>query len=298
MSLDTVFERSKTDFNARHLNPKDRYWVDAPACECHGEVLQIREKRNRKSEGALLGRIEYANDGGKAGGDIIVSIFDGPLRDELVSYAENWRKESGSSARVFDLKAVEDSHEPWTRIRDDPILDELFSVYMEYAKNAVPEQFQLVEKAKEGRSLHEIGIIFHEKREVLEYLKLGYGREELANGKAHGEAYDKAHDQALLAQYTFIQHASKALGGCPFMALVMACPVGEALGEQYNPESNILQFDNWKSILDTEVAEKDIEKAMKLYEIGGYTYKDRESAKKAAIECIEEVKKWSTSPSA
>lgn len=295
--LDTPQSWKRKEFDWKYLKGiKEKFWVDAPdCCNNHSNLAEIREKRNKHSDGRLLARIEYDYP---EKGNIVLSVFDERLRKPLMAYAREWGKSFGTKPMIFDLKEIEDSYETWAKISDDPVLDELFSTYMEYAKITVPEQFEFVQKAKASGALHDISVIVHEKREVLEYLNLGYGREELANGKAHREAYYKAHEQALLEQYRFIQHASKALGGCSFMALVMSCPVEELLSGRHDPFGNIIQFEKWKDILEPEVTEKDIEKAMKLYEIGGYTYRDRKNAKKAAVDDMAEVRIWSTSPSA
>lgn len=202
------------------------------------------------------------------------------------------KKQANGNARKIglNLEEIEESFGPWKKIKDDPSIHDIFLSYIEYAKESVPEQADIIEQMLEDHSIHALGIIAHEKFEVVKYLKAGYTKEDIGNGKAHEEYYDEAHDKATVMQFRLYEHASKCVGGIPSLALILCSPTIEIIYGTHEKGGDIDQSTCFsKLIKDQKITSDDIEKAISFFEKGGYTYKNRGSVKRSSIAYAKEL---------
>jgi hypothetical protein len=187
------------------------------------------------------------------------------------------------------LMAVDDA---WSIVRDCPefkkIADDAdfnrqFQQYMQFSSDKSPDGkmvFAMMNDKK--KSLDVLATIFHEQVELAQWLKLGHRFTDIMtveyNQKHYMEVYPVAHRAAVIEELALLQYfAHKKCGfEIPEIALNLVSPMIEKFGVSVERFQSRLKFNPEYNAQLCCVSDSAIEKAMQVYESGGYQYKERE----------------------
>lgn len=123
-------------------------------------------------------------------------------------------------------------------VQEATVLERLLPDYLKNAELAVSEglanQGRQVAKMVGQTDLSSRSVVFHEKCEIGFYLGLfnvdlgfKYSEEEVRNGTAYNDNYERAHDMAERLELLLLQHVAKSISGkeLPSFAIIPARPI-------------------------------------------------------------------------
>jgi hypothetical protein len=191
-------------------------------------------------------------------------------------------------------------------IKDYPLFKQLevnegfnaqFNKYMEFASQASPDgkKVYAIMQAPE-KSLSDLSTIFHERVELMEWMNLKHKFEDIMNpeyNRAHYmEVYPIAHRKAVIEEIGLLKYYAmkKNYPNIPEVVYNLVSPLIESYGVAVERMQRRIQFNQEYLAQVKYVTRNDIETAIKIYEEGGYTYKDKARLINESLELIK--KSW------
>lgn len=199
------------------------------------------------------------------------------------------------SKATVDVTPQFSDYRPYQELAQDSVLAKQFHAYMEQLYNLkVPDAVMVFGMMKDNmRTLNALEVILHEEVEFRGWLELGHSYKDIMDVdyyRAHySDVYPVAHSKAIKAQYGLVKHfaAEKGFADIPAYAYTLVSPLIELHGV---PTAKLLRMLRYNPEITAEkVSPGDIETAAKVYETGGYTYKDRSKIIADAIAIIQEA---------
>jgi hypothetical protein len=185
----------------------------------------------------------------------------------------------------------------YRQINNDKVFMEQFNKYMELMSTGSPDGkkvyglMQMPEK-----TLDMMSTIFHEQVELMEWMNLKHKYEDIMTieyyQKHYMEVYPVAHRKAVIEEIAFIKYYAmkKNYPNIPEVAYNLVSPLIEYYGVAVERMQKRLQF-NLEYLAQVKyVTRKDLETAIKVYEDGGYKYKDKNRLVSESLELIK--KQW------
>lgn len=115
----------------------------------------------------------------------------------------------------MQLDTILNDFETYRRVQEIEILDSLLTDYLRNAELAVsegePNQGRGVSLMRENTDLSSLSVLFHEKCEIGLYLDFGYSEEDIRNGIAYDNSYERAHDIAEKLELQLLQHVARTI---------------------------------------------------------------------------------------
>ena len=172
-----------------------------------------------------------------------------------------------------------------------------FNQWMEFASTASPDgkKVYAIMQSKE-KTLDQISTIFHEEVELQEWMNLKHKFEDIIkpdyNNAHYMEVYPIAHRKAVIEEINLLKYYAmkKNYPNIPEMAYNLVSPLIESYGVAVERMQRRLQY-NQEYIAQTKyITRKDLETAIKIYEDGGYKYKDKDRLINESLELVQ--KQW------
>jgi len=178
-----------------------------------------------------------------------------------------------AASQLFD-------YHPYQTLARDSEFTQQFNEYMEQLYNFnVPDAVLVFGMMKNNeRTLNALEVIFHEEVELRGWMELGHSFKDIMNVeyyRAHyTDVYPVAHRKAVKAQYGLVKHFAAATGfpDIPAYAYALVSPLAELYGVSVDRLVRTLRYN--PEITSETVTTEDLKTAVKVYETGGYTYKD------------------------
>jgi hypothetical protein len=172
-----------------------------------------------------------------------------------------------------------------------------FNKYMELASQWSPDGkkvYALMQVPE--KSLSDLSTIFHEKVELMEWMNLKHKFEDIINPEYNREhymdVYPVAHRKAVIEEISLLKYYAmkKNYPNIPEVVYNMVSPLIENYGVAVERMQGRLKFNQEYLAQAKFVTRVDIETAIKVYEEGGYTYKDKNRLINESLELIK--KQW------
>ena len=206
-----------------------------------------------------------------------------------------------SSLSLFGLEDVASiirGYPMYDELEKNQIVSKQFIQYMEWMSDKAPDGKLVFDLMKgNARSLEAISTIFHEKVEFNEWLNLGHRFEDIMTidyyQKHYMEVYPIAHRRALIEELNLIKYFAQKRGlkNLPEIAYSFVSPLIERYNVPVLKSQNRLKF-NWEYQPQIQfLSEDDIKNAIEVYEVGGYTFKDKNRILSEALSIISNSKK-------
>jgi len=184
-------------------------------------------------------------------------------------------------------------YKPWQEV-EEASLDHILDRYIAYAKG-LPKKFPVMrfqvvstgdylESMQASQGIEGIGVIFHEKRELLYFKNKGYFNtpdfldDEIT--EAREKHLDEAHVDALLKEHQLYQHLCRKIMGVdlPLALFVYTNPQVESIRNVEKIEDEFERFDQMQAqrLKKEQIGANHIELVFNFWERCGYRHKHRE----------------------
>jgi len=180
-----------------------------------------------------------------------------------------------------DVTAQFFGYRPYQELARDDEFNKQFNEYMEQLYNFnVPDAVLVFGMMKNNeRTLNALEVILHEKVELRGWMELGHSFKNIMDTDYYRthytDVYPVAHRQAVKAEYGLVKYfaMTKGFGDVPAYAYALVSPLAELHEVSVDRLVRMLRYN--PEITTEIVTLADLETAVKVYEAGGYTYKDK-----------------------
>lgn len=167
----------------------------------------------------------------------------------------------------------------YREVQDDTTLEDQFERYFTWLRSLeTPDVAYLASLPADD--LEHLAMLFHEKVELRGWLRLGHRFEDVVNvdyyQQHYVEVYTAAHADAMVAELGLVSRFAERIGirGVPSRAFVLVGPMVERRGVTPAMVDRRLKFN--RDIAALQPTRADLDRATRVYEVGGYRYRNRQ----------------------
>jgi hypothetical protein len=204
---------------------------------------------------------------------------------------------------MHDLFAAVKTMPEFADIPDDRTLQEQFDRYLRWAAKAEsPDAVYLTNRIDHGLNTFDLQAdVFHELIELRNWMRLGHTYADIMTleyyQKHYPAVYPQAHCNAIIAETLLLNRFAEINGFQPLPALAyaMASPMYELYERLQGVDVPILvrKLRYNRTLFEEPVTPDQVTIARRIYEIGGYTYKDADSLQTVAAGFLRQPRdKW------
>lgn len=185
----------------------------------------------------------------------------------------------------------------YKQITNDKVFMEQFNKYMELMSTGSPDGkkvYGLMQSPE--KTLDMMSTIFHEQVELKEWMNLGHKYEDIMTIEYYQnhymEVYPVAHRKAVIEEIGLIKYFAmkRNYPHIPEVAYNLVSPLIEAYGVPVEKMQRRFKYNEEYNAQVKYVTRKDLETAIKVYEEGGYKYKDKSRLIDESLELVK--KQW------
>jgi len=201
-----------------------------------------------------------------------------------------------SSLSASDSQNIIKDYPLYKQVAENKQFQEQFNSYMEFASKGSPDGKVVygLMQSKE-KTLDMISTIFHEQVELREWMNLKHKYEDIMTveyyQKHYMEVYPVAHRKAVIEEMSLLKYyaAKKNYPSIPETAYNMVSPLIETYGVPVEKMQRRLKYNEEYLSQVKYITKNDLETAVKIYEDGGYKYKDKEKLIKESLELVKKA---------
>ncbi len=199
---------------------------------------------------------------------------------------------------VDDVASAIQEYPVYKALEANETISKQFLQYMEWLSDKSPDAtfvYQLMQN--KANSLDAIAVIFHEKVEFYEWLKLGHRFEDIMTveyfQKHYPDVYPIVHRRALIEEINLIKYFAqkKGFSNIPEIAYNLVSPIIEKYNVSVARFQKRLKVNLEYQAQMQFLSENDLKIAITVYEAGGYQFKEKDRIFAEAMTLIADSKK-------